>query len=278
LLSQPNWQHAVLLAGAEVLHHMVNLGQGAELHTGITHSLFGMLILVVIGGLIILQLLARNIGWSFLVVDQMRGLRLVYPLAFALAAAGLESIRVETSKWLRAPAALAVGLLLLPVVSLSSVTLTRMYFPQSVSAIYLMLVGQKDQIHQQFLIPNPKPKTLAMEATAKWAQENTSPQALFLCDDSRFRLISRRSVAFAFKDGGTCYYLGKGMFMEWARRESAVRRVRNSQNLNVWIAVAQNLGCDFVVVDKTTLDSPSIAAAVYQNSIFAVTPIRTSER
>jgi len=235
--------------------------------------LSGVLILVIVGGQIVLQLLARSVGWSFMVVDQLRGLRFLYPLGFALAAAGIESIRLKMQKPLYAIAALSAALIMLPVISLPSLSLTRMYIPRPGSAVYWLLTGKIDNIGMEFKLPAAKPRTLALEASAKWAREHSSPQSLFLCDDGRFRLISKRSVAFAFKDGGTCYYLGKDMFMEWARREAFVRQARNSKSLSAWTSLAKELSCDFALVDKKLLDEPIVSGAVYQNDFFAVVPV-----
>jgi hypothetical protein len=243
-----------------------------------TLRLLGTLILVVIGGQIVLQELARNVGWSFMVIDQLRGLRMVYPLAFALAAAGLDGIRGRMPRGLWVAAALAFAVLLLPVISLPSCELTMAHFPAPVTIAGLSLSGQQDRVRQELGAPSVEPQTHAMEAAAHWAWKNSPPRALFLCYDGRFRLFSHRSIAFAYKDGGNCYYLGKPMFLEWVRRAIAMGRAYKSRNVEGWISVAKELGCNYAVVDKTALDRQRVAEAAYQNDFFAVVPVEARTR
>ncbi len=249
-------------------------GPNEEIAT--TLRLIGTLILVVIGGQIVLQGLARSVGWSFMVIDQLRGLRLLYPLVFALAAAGLDGISKRMPRRLWVPAALASALLLVPVISLPSCELTASHLPGPVVFAYLSLSGQQDRIRQEFQAPPIEPQTLALEAAAKWARENSPPRALFLCNDGRFRLFSRRSVAFAYKDGGNCYYLGKPKFLEWVQRAIAIGHAYSSRRLAGWISAAKELDCNYAVVDKTALDSHIVTEAAYQNDFFAVVPVEAS--
>ena len=236
--------------------------------------LLGSLLIVVLGGLLALQWLAQTTGWSFMLVDQMRGLRLAYPMAFALAASGLQEICRRLPRWLAVLAAFAVALWLLPVLALPSLEINPGHVPRPVKYGYWYLTGRANLARMDIQDAAGKPRAVDIKEAAKWAGENTPLQALFLCEDARFRLFSRRSAAYAFKDGGTAYYLGKGTFMEWARREAAVRVARQSREAGTWIDLASRLGCDYVVIDKETIEAAPLAGAVYQNSTFAIVPVK----
>lgn len=233
-----------------------------------------VLIVVAVLGHYILQILARKFGWSLMVVDQIRSLRFVYPLCFALATFGLDNIRIRLPRLLSTPTTICIAFILFPLISLPSFTLTRNYWPRPLSSLYFLLTIQTDEIRQEFKPPIAKPQTLALKDVAKWAKENSSHDNLFMCDDARFRLFSQRSIAFSFKDGGTCYNLGKKMFMEWSRREVLVRNARDSKSIEAWIKLAQDLKCDFAVIDKTSLDAPIISNVVYQNELYAIIPVK----
>jgi hypothetical protein len=243
-----------------------------------TLRLLGALTLAAVGGQIVLQVLARYVGWSFMVIDQLRGFRLVYPLAFALAAAGLDGIRCRMPRGLWVPTALASALLLLPVISLPSFRLTLEHFPKPIAIAYLSISGQGERIRQEMQAIPVEPQTLALEAAAKWARENTPPRALFLTNDGRFRLFSLRSVAFSYKDAGFCYYRGKAKFLDWLRRAIAMSHAYNSRSVAGWLSVAKELGCNYAVVDKHMLDNQFVPEAAYQNDFFAVVPVEASTR
>jgi hypothetical protein len=236
-------------------------------------ELIGSLLVVVIGGQLVLQWLACSTGWSLMLVDQLRGLRLIYPLVFALAASGLEAICIRLPRRLTAPAALGTALWLLPVLAMPSFAITRDHFPRPLNYLYWTLTGHGDLVRSDLQTPERRPRNTDIRSAAEWANHNTSPEALFLCEDGRFRLFSRRSAAYAFKDGSSCYYLGKKPFLEWARRETAIRKVRESGDLNAWVALARSLGCDYVVVDKETIVHSPISGTIYENGTFAILPV-----
>jgi len=163
---------------------------------------------------------------------------------------------------------------MVPVVRLPSLDPTLMHLPKPVQLVPYALTGRTDRIPEISRPPQTRPATLALEDAARWARENTPHDALFLCEDSRFRLRSRRSAAYGFKDGGIAFYLGKGPFMEWARRAVAVNRAKDTRDPGTWLDLGRELGCDYVVLEKAALQTAPAAEPVYQNGVFAIVKLR----
>jgi hypothetical protein len=163
---------------------------------------------------------------------------------------------------------------MVPVVRLPSLDPTLMHLPKPVQFVPYAVAGRTDRIAEISRPPQARPATLALEDAARWARENTPHDALLLCEDSRFRLRSRRSAAYGFKDGGIAYYLGKGPFMEWAHRAAAVNRAKESRDPAMWLDLGRQLGCDYVVLEKPALRPPLASEPVYQNGVFAIVRLR----
>jgi hypothetical protein len=82
-----------------------------------------------------------------------------------------------------------------------------------------------------------------------WARRETSVDALFFTDSTKFRVATERSITGTWKDAGFVSLAGTRALYDWYQFISAVERCRAKGGEHCWFTLAQAAGADFAIVD-----------------------------
>lgn len=195
---------------------------------------------VVLGfaGTAAIQALGVALDRPYLDIQQLRVLRLLYPILLA-------GLAVTYARLLEMPGArgrlAALVLLLLSLVPPSEV---------------IHAVSEPTRARVKHALGwGPPPRGAAAVTSADrralwaWARAETPPDALFFTDDWEFRLQTHRSVTGSFKDGAFMFLAGSAPMARWYaldREQSACRTVGSP---GCWLELARRQGADYAVLD-----------------------------
>lgn len=108
-----------------------------------------------------------------------------------------------------------------------------------------------------------------LAAVAQWAWDNTRPKDLFLFDSATFRVMARRSLVFATKDGGAAAIDRPDRAGAWLEREAAIQAA--GANPEALREVGVRYDAQYVVVPAATVRGANPALDVrYANRTYAV--------
>jgi hypothetical protein len=198
----------------------------------------GAIVVLGFGGTAAIQALGTALDRPYLDIQQLRVLRLLYPIL-------LGGLALAYARLLQAPEArarlAALGLLLLSLVPPAEV-------------IHAASEDTRARVkHALGWGPPPRPPAVVTPADRRalwaWARSETPAAALFFTDDWEFRLRTRRSVTGSFKDGAFMFLAGGGPFVRWYARDREQSACRAAGGGACWFGLARRLGADYAVVD-----------------------------
>jgi len=205
---------------------------------------------VTIGGLLLLQFVLRLVDRPVLFAAMLRGVRFAGFAVFLLLAVSIR--RVD---WRRVRRSAQIACLLLAVI---------------------VAVSELRDTARTYLRTRGDAAAADLVAVANWARGETRAEDLFLFDSAAFRVLARRSLAFAMKDGAASIYHGAERSAEWSARRSMLREAGSDPV--ALLRVGQRVGAQYVVVPARTLGDPRIQTLVrYRNSTFGVLTTRSEE-
>lgn len=106
-------------------------------------------------------------------------------------------------------------------------------------------------------------------AMARWAREETDPRDLFLFDSADFRVMARRSLAFAIKDGDSAMSFRPDRAAAWLERWATLRAA-GSNPAALWQAGVR-YGAQYVVVPARAVRGTGLESRLrYRNATYAV--------
>ena len=202
---------------------------------------------VTIGGLLMLQYVLRLVDRPVLFAAMLRGVRFAGFAIFLLLA-----ISIQRADWHRVHRGGRIACLLLAVILAASEL-------RDTARTYLRTRGDA--------------AAADLVAVANWARGETRVEDVFLFDSAAFRVLARRSLAFATKDGAASIYHGAERSAEWSERRSMLREAGSDPV--ALLRVGQRVGAQYVVVPAGTLGDPRVATLVrYRNSTYGVLTTR----
>jgi hypothetical protein len=108
-----------------------------------------------------------------------------------------------------------------------------------------------------------------LAAVARWARDTTEREDVFLFDSPGFRVLARRSVAFATKDGLAVVYHRPDRAAEWVGRQEILRLAGGNPHA-LWEAGIR-YGVDFIVIPAAAVKGDPLETRVrYRNATYAV--------
>ena len=200
----------------------------------------GAAVVAAFGGLALVQGAGVLLDRPYADVQQLRALRLVYPVL--LAGLALVYATLLARRTWRARAAVA-ALLLASLVPPGAL-------------IHAFSEERRDAVKARLglRVPPPSPPSPpaavgARDAMSAWVRRETPRGALVLTDDFDFRVRTRRSITGTFKDGALIFLAGSRPFVRWYRLDAEVARCRAARGRGCWFPLARRLGADYVIVD-----------------------------
>jgi len=207
----------------------------------------GAAVVLGFGGTALIQALGAWRDRPYLDIQELRVLRLLYPIL--LAALALLYAHLLARRSMRA------------LVATAALVLVSLIPPADV--IHAASEQTRARVkHALGMGPGPVEAT-AVEPAPKlvlwaWARASTPPEALFFTDDFEFRLRTRRSVTGSFKDGAFMFLAGSGPMAEWYTLERSRTACRRAGGAGCWFDLARSTGADYAVLDPTL--GPAAAA------------------
>ena len=206
----------------------------------------GAAVVAAFGGLALVQAAGVLLDRPYADVQQLRALRLVYPVllsGLALVYAALLARRTWRARVV--VAALLLASLVPPGALIHAVSAERR---DAVKA----LLGVR--------VPPPAPPAPAgaldaQDAMYAWVRRATPRSALFLSDDFDFRRRTHRSITGTFKDGALVFLAGSRPFVDWHRLDGERLQCRAARGRGCWFPLARRLGADYVVVDPALAEA-----------------------
>ena len=171
-------------------------------------------------------------------IQQLRVLRLLYPIAFG-------GLALLYARWLerrtRASLAAVAVLLLLSLVPPGEV-------------IHAVSWETRARVkHALGMGPAPVASAAAdisaRPALWRWTTASTPDSALFMTDDGELRLRTRRSITGSWKDGALMFLAGSGPFAQWYALDRERVACRATGAWECWFALGRRLDSDYVIVD-----------------------------
>jgi hypothetical protein len=198
----------------------------------------GVTIVLGFAGTAAIQALGAWLDRPYLDIQQLRSLRLLYPIL--LGGLAVAYVRLLERPGVRARTA-ALALLALSLVPPAAV-------------IHTASDETRARVkHALGWAPPPAasaaPDTAAREALWAWAAGATPPSALFFTDDWQFRLRTRRSVTGSFKDGAFLFLAGGGPLARWYALDRERTACRAAGGTGCWFGLARRLEADYAVLD-----------------------------
>jgi hypothetical protein len=89
----------------------------------------------------------------------------------------------------------------------------------------------------------------ARPALWAWARTASPPSALFFTDDWQFRLRTHRAVTGSYKDGAFMFLAGSGPLAGWYALDRERTACRAAGGGECWFGLARRLGADYAVLD-----------------------------
>jgi hypothetical protein len=198
----------------------------------------GAALLLGFGGTAVIQALGAWLDRPYLDIQQLRVLRLLYPIL--LGGLALAYARLLDAPRPRARVA-ALALLVLSLVPPASV-------------IHAASDETRGRVkHALGWGPAPRPVVELDPADRRalwaWTVSATPPSALFFTDDWEFRVRTRRSITGSFKDGAFMFLAGSGPLAAWHALHRERMACRAAGGSGCWFDLARRLGADYAVLD-----------------------------
>jgi hypothetical protein len=195
-------------------------------------------VLLGLGGTAAIQGLGAWLDRPYLDIQQLRVLRLIYPIL-------LGGLALLYARLLEAPARGA---------RLAALALVALSLVPPAEVIHSASEETRARVkHALGWGPPPRVAPAVDPADRRalwgWAASATPREALFFTDDWEFRLRTRRSVTGSFKDGAFMFLAGSGPLTAWHaldRERTACRAVGGGA---CWFGLARRLDADYVVLD-----------------------------
>jgi hypothetical protein len=205
---------------------------------------------VSVGGVVGLQALFALFDRPVLFADMLRGARFAPFACTLLLAASLRAVA-----WARLPVWARAG-----------------------CALFLALAigwGARD-VARTYLRTRGDAAAADLVALAEWARAESDPGASFLFDSPAFRVLARRSLLFATKDGTAVIYHNQDRAAVWMERQAALRAAGSDPA--ALRAVGERFGADYVVVAARDLAPGEPTARLrYRNRTYAVLALQTPD-
>ena len=208
-----------------------------------------------LGGTALIQAVGVVLDRPYLDIQQLRALRLVYPIL--LGALALTYARLLARRTAPAYAAV-VALLLLSLVPPGEVI--HAFSPQTRAAVKHALGMGPPPAAAAELDP------AARLALWRWAATATPPSALFMTDDAEFRLRTRRSITGSYKDGALQFLAGPGPLTEWYALDRERAACRASGMVDCWFELGRRLGADYVILDPPLANAAGSPPADFERA------------
>jgi hypothetical protein len=200
----------------------------------------GATLVLGLAGTAAIQALGAWLDRPYLDIQQLRSLRLLYPILLGGLAVAYARLLDTPRVGARVAALALLALSLVPpaevIHSASDETRARVKHalgwgpPPAAGAV--------------------EPDTAAREAMWAWAAGATPASALFFTDDWQFRLRTRRSVTGSYKDGAFLFLAGGGPLARWYALDRERTACRAAGGAGCWFGLARRLEADYVVLDR----------------------------
>jgi hypothetical protein len=213
----------------------------------------GAILVLGFGGTAVIQALGVWLDRPYLDIQQLRVLRLLYPIL--LGGLALAYARLLKSPWPRARLAV-VALVILSLVPPAEV-------------IHSVSDETRGRVKHALGWGPPPGLATADDPAAKralwaWTTSATPPSALFFTDDFEFRLRTRRSVTGSFKDGALMFLAGSGPLVTWHALDRERSSCRAAGGEGCWFDLARRLGADYAVLDPGLRGAAASAPADFE--------------
>ncbi len=157
---------------------------------------------------------------------------------------------------------------------------SRVHGVLRVACVLLLVFAAFWQVRHTFrtyLRPREAAAAADLAAVAKWARNATRPEDLFLFDSAVFRVMARRPLVFATKDGAAAAIDRPDRASEWLERQAAVGAAAG--NPEALREVGARYDAQYVVVPAATVRGANPALDVrYANGAYAVLAIGEAGR
>ena len=214
-------------------------------------------------GLAIVQGVGAVLDRPYVDVQQLRALRLVYPVL--LGGLALAYTRLLERRTWRARGAVA-ALLLLSLVPPGALIHAGDDERRHAVKVALGIAAPRSS--------SPLPGTAIAERDAlyDWVARTTPRTALFLSDDFNFRVRTRRSITGTGRDGALVFLAGTRPFVAWHRLNGELEACRDVRGRGCWFELGRRLGADYAVVDPmlTGAGAPADFEKVWARGGFSV--------
>ncbi len=149
---------------------------------------------------------------------------------------------------------------------------SRVHGMLRVACVLLLVFAAFWQVRHTFrsyLRPRGAAAAADLAAVAKWARDDTRPEDLFLFDSAVFRVMARRSLIFATKDGGAAAVDRPDRAGAWLERGATLRAA--GSNAAALLEAGVRYGAQYVVVPAQAVRAAAIESRLrYQNATYAV--------
>jgi hypothetical protein len=196
-------------------------------------------VLLGFGGTAAIQGLGAWLDRPYLDIQQLRVLRLLYPIL-------LGGLALLYARLLEAPARGA---------RLAALALVALSLVPPAEVIHSASEETRARV-KHALGWGPPPRVAPAvdpadrQALWAWAASATPREALFFTDDWEFRLRTRRSVTGSFKDGAFLFLAGSGPLTAWHALDRERTACRAGGGGACWFGLARRLDADYVVLDR----------------------------
>jgi len=215
------------------------------------------------GGTALIQALGVVLDRPYVDIQQLRVLRLVYPIL--LGGLALTYARLLERRTARAHAAVA-ALVVLSLIPPGHV-LHAFSWQTRASVKHALGMGPAPAAGAR-VDPAARP------ALWRWAEAATPASALFMTDDAEFRLRTRRAITGSYKDGALMFLAGSGPLVSWYTLDRERAACRASGTAACWFDLGRRLGADYVVVDpgltRVAAAAPADFERVWQHGGWSV--------
>jgi hypothetical protein len=190
------------------------------------------------GGTAAIQALGAWLDRPYLDVQQLRVLRLLYPILFG-------GLALAYARLLDSPR---------PRARLAVLALLALSLVPPAELIHAASDETRGRVkHALGWGPAPRPAAEldpgARRALWAWVASETPPSALFFTDDWAFRLRTHRSITGSFKDGAFTFLAGSGPLTAWYALDRERSACRAAGGRDCWFSLARRLGADYAVLD-----------------------------
>jgi hypothetical protein len=120
-----------------------------------------------------------------------------------------------------------------------------------------------------YLRPRGAAAAADLAAVAKWAREDTRPEDVFLFDSAAFRVMARRCLVFATKDGGAVAVDRPDRAGAWLERGATLQAA--GSNAAALLEAGERYGAQYVVVPAPAVRTGAVESRLrYRNGTYAV--------